>query len=112
MFSKFSPLKSYRLRDNEEKCDRAGQSTGDGIIRRMCIVYKGYRRAHRMCNICGCFSATAVTRTRLNITFIGTVPVLFDGDLLVVDEVRACACVCGVRMFVCVCCLCLCVCCV
>ena len=58
---------------------RAGQATDDNIIRRMrlaCWITKATETL-RISNT-HCFStATMVTRTRLNITFIRTLPVLF-----------------------------------
>jgi hypothetical protein len=70
--------KSCRLWDNVEKYGTARQATDDNIIRRMrfeCRITK----ATDTLTICNtyCFStATMVTRTRPNVTFIRTLPVL------------------------------------
>jgi hypothetical protein len=64
-----------------KKHGRAGQATDDNITRRMCIVCwitksTGTHSEYGIAAYCY-FTATAVTRTRINVIFIGTLPVLF-----------------------------------
>jgi hypothetical protein len=71
----FFSRKSYSSSDNVEKKElgRAKQSTNDIITRRMrfaCWITKGYRHTPSTCNTYCYSTATMVTRTRLNITFI------------------------------------------
>ena len=65
---------------NAEKYGRAGQATDDSIIKCMRFAFwipKATDTHSRVRNTC-CFStATMVTRTRLNVTFIRTLPVSF-----------------------------------
>ena len=60
-----------------EKCDRNRQATGDNITQRMRIAYWTDKATDRMCNISFFCTAKIVTRTRLNITFIPKLLVLF-----------------------------------
>jgi len=66
-----SPRKSCRLWGNVEKYGRAGQATDDSIIRRMRIVCWIRKATNTPSEDVLCFStATVVTRTRYNFTFI------------------------------------------
>jgi hypothetical protein len=62
-----------------KKCGRGGQSTDDKMAHAHCMLdTSGYECTHTLCNS-HCFStATTVTRTRLNVTFIRTLPVSFN----------------------------------
>ena len=67
-----------------KKCGTARQATDENITRRKSIAcwIAGYRHTLRICNIY-CFpTTTMVTRTRLNITFILTLPVLLNSPPL------------------------------
>ena len=58
----------------------AGQTTDDNIIWRMrvaCWVTKGYRHTLRIRNISYYCTATTVTRTHRDVTFIRTLSILF-----------------------------------
>ena len=70
MFKNFFFRKSRLPWDNVEKYCTAGQDTDD-----MCIA--GYRHTLRICNTNRFSTATVVSRTRLNITVIRTLPVTF-----------------------------------
>jgi len=63
----------------KKKYRTAGQVTDDNTIRRMrfaCWIPKAHRHTFIICYTY-CFpTSTTVTRTRLDITFIGTLPVL------------------------------------
>jgi hypothetical protein len=72
MFTNFIvPRKSCRLWDNVEKYGGAGQATDDSIIRRMCIAC-WIRKATNTPSegVLGFSTATMVTRTRYNFTFV------------------------------------------
>jgi hypothetical protein len=71
--------KSCRLWDNMEKYGRARQATDDNITRRMRIACWITKAADTLwiCNTYWFPTATVVTRTRLNVTFVSTLPVLF-----------------------------------
>ena len=61
-----------------DKYDRAGRDTDDNIIRRMrlaCWISKA-THTHRICNNYFFSTATIVTRTYLNVTFVHTLPAL------------------------------------
>jgi hypothetical protein len=73
--------KSCRLWDNMEKFGKARQATDDNIIRRRmrfaCLLSKATDTNSHRIRKTYCFStATMVTRTRIGVTFIRTVPVL------------------------------------
>jgi hypothetical protein len=79
MFNNVFP-KSCRLWDNVEKSCTAGEATDDDIIRRMrnaCYITKATDNTFAICNIYYFSTATVVMRTRLNVTFIRTLPILF-----------------------------------
>ena len=67
--------KSCRSWNNVEKYGRARQATDDNM-RVACLIPKATDTLG-ICNIYWFFTATVVTRTRLNVTFIHTLPVLF-----------------------------------
>jgi hypothetical protein len=70
--------KSYRLWDNVQKHDTAGQATDDDITRRMrfaCWISKA-TDTHREYVILICVSAIMVARKRFDITFVHTLPLL------------------------------------
>ena len=78
VFNNFFFLKSCRLWDNVEKYSIARQATDENIIRRMrfaCWITKATDTL-RICNTYCIFTATMVTRTRLSVIFIRTLPVL------------------------------------
>jgi len=79
-FPKVVPFMRYR----GKIYDRHRQTTDDNKIRRMRIVC----RINKITNIHSCYTycfstATMVTRTRLSVTFIRTLPLLFWGRLSV-----------------------------
>ena len=78
--SNFSFPKSWCLWDNVEKCGTVRQATDDNIIRRMhfaCGITKATDTL-RVCNTYCFYAATMVMPTRLNVTCIRTLPVLFS----------------------------------
>ena len=81
MYNFFFFRKSCRLCDNVEKYCRAGQATGNNIIRRMrfaCWITKATQTRSEYVIRAYCFStATMVMQTHLIVTFIRIVPLLF-----------------------------------
>jgi hypothetical protein len=80
--------KSCHLWDNVQKYGTARQATADNIIWRIHIVVCWKTKAVNTLRICNtyCFStATIVTRTRLNITSIRTLPVLLVFEVKYVE---------------------------
>jgi len=75
----YFPRNSCSLQNNVERCGITRQVTDGCIIRRMfcpCRIHKATNT--HSAYVCYCFStATLVARTRLNFTFILTLPVLF-----------------------------------
>jgi hypothetical protein len=63
----------------------AGQATGDNIItaHALCMLGNcGYGHTRRISNTCVFSTATMVWRTRLNVTFVRILPVLFTYKIL------------------------------
>ena len=86
LFYNFFLRKSCWLWDNLEQYGRDRQATDDNTIRRLrigCRVTKAtHKHSRRKCNIY-LFSATAIVkRTRLSVSVIRTLPVLFVVPLL------------------------------
>jgi hypothetical protein len=83
MSNKFFPRKSRDLWDNVEEYGRARLTTYDSMAHALCMLHNCCRRhTPRICNTY-CFpTATTVTLTRLNATFIHTLLVIFHLKLL------------------------------
>jgi hypothetical protein len=67
----------------------ARQATDDNIIttHALCVLDNyGYRHTLRISNKYGLSMTTVVSRTRLNVTFIRTLPVLLDFDTTIRGE--------------------------
>ena len=72
------PRKLCRLWDNVEKYCRAGQVTDDNMAHAHCMLdTKEYKYTLVICNTYCLSAETTVARTRLNVTFMPTLPVLF-----------------------------------
>jgi hypothetical protein len=85
--SKTCSQKSCRLWSNVEKCGTAGQATDGNITRRMRFACWITRFTHthtlKVCNTYCFYTVTMVTRTRLSVMFIPTLPVLLMSNLFV-----------------------------
>ena len=77
MFNKFPfSQKSYLWRGNAEKFCTNGQATDDNMAHAHWMLYtSGYKHTLRIRNTYCSFTARVVTRRRLNVTFIRTLPV-------------------------------------
>jgi hypothetical protein len=89
MFTNFS-LKFCLFLDNVEKDVRDGEATVGNVTLRMrfaCWIAKAANIHSVICNTNNFSTATTIMRTRLNITFIRTLPVLFFSPLLCLDRI-------------------------
>jgi hypothetical protein len=66
-----------------EKYCIAEQATDGSMAHEFCMLNnQDYKHTHRICNTC-CFStATMVTRTRDNVTYVRTLSVLFQNEMV------------------------------